>query len=223
MPLSAKTIKDRTIKMATDVTSQQISDVRSAPDFSIACDETCDGDDIAQVALLGKYINDQGPQELIVLLSLRGQTRGEDIASAVTECLKQKYIDINRIISVATDGAPSMKGTHEGFVTLLKKSMEHDVISFHCKIHQEVLCAHTFPEEISKGLGMVMQIVKIMASALNYWQFCELLREVNSQCSDFLVYNKVRWLSRGAVLVRFASCLEEIEVFLQEKALNIQH
>ncbi|CAM4661314.1 unnamed protein product [Lepidochelys kempii] len=156
--------------MGTDVTSQEVSDIRSAPGFSIACDETCDVDDITQVVLLGRYFNDQGLQEeLITLLPLKAQSQGEDIASAVTACLKQKDIDINRIISITTDGAPSMKGAHKGFVSLLKISMEHDVISFHCVIHQEVLCAQTFPEKISKVMEMVMQIVnKIMASALNH-------------------------------------------------------
>ncbi|KAG6933703.1 zinc finger BED-type containing 8 [Chelydra serpentina] len=132
MPLSAKTVKDRTIKMATDVTSQEVSDIRSALGFSIACDETCDVDDFAQVALLGRYINDQGPQEeLIALLPLKGQTRRKDIASAVTECLKQKDININRIISIATDGAPSMKGAHKDFFTLKKYGAQCNFISLH--------------------------------------------------------------------------------------------
>jgi hypothetical protein len=31
------------------------------------------------------------------------------------------------------------------------------------------------------------------------------------------LHNKVRWLSRGAVLKRFASCLEHVKTFLNEK------
>ena len=40
---------------------------------------------------------------------------------------------------------------------------------------------------------------------------------MNCQYSDLLLHNKVRWLSRGRVLVRFAACLKEVNVFMQEK------
>ena len=52
MPLSAKTVKERAIKMANNITDQQIKDINSAPAFSIACDEWCDVTDIEQTALL---------------------------------------------------------------------------------------------------------------------------------------------------------------------------
>ncbi|KAK1882491.1 General transcription factor II-I repeat domain containing protein 2 [Dissostichus eleginoides] len=56
MPLSAKTVKDRTIKMAENITSQQIEDINSAPAFSIACDESSDVNDIEQTALLCRHV-----------------------------------------------------------------------------------------------------------------------------------------------------------------------
>ena len=60
MVLSAKTVRDRPVKMATDITSQQIKDINSALGFSIACDESCDVDDNAQVSPLGRYVNSKG-------------------------------------------------------------------------------------------------------------------------------------------------------------------
>lgn len=40
MPLSAKTVRDRTIKMAENISSRQIDDINSAQAFSVACDES---------------------------------------------------------------------------------------------------------------------------------------------------------------------------------------
>ncbi len=143
VPLSAKAMRDRALKLAQDITNQQTVDIISFCGFSIACDESCDVD-IARVALLGRYVNSEGPQEqLIDLLPLTGQTRGEDIFSTIITCLKEKEIQTNHIISVATDGAPSMTGIHKGFVSLLKQQLNHEVISFHCIVHQEALCAQT--------------------------------------------------------------------------------
>lgn len=44
MHLSAKTARDRTIKMAENVTSKQIENINLARAFSIACDESRDAD-----------------------------------------------------------------------------------------------------------------------------------------------------------------------------------
>ena len=59
-----------------------------------------------------------------------------------------------------------------------------------------------------------------MAKALNQPQFRMLLDEVDSMYSDLLLYNKVRWLSRGEVLKRFVVCLKEVKTFLDSKGLN---
>jgi hypothetical protein len=222
MPLSAKTVKDRTIKMSENITSQQINDINSAPAFSIACDESSDVNDIEQLALLCKYVNSDGPQEEIIeLIPLKGQTRGEDICEAVVNCLKAKGINTTNMVSVATDGAPSMRGTQKGFITLLQKSLGRELLTFHCILHQEALCAQTFPPECKEVMDLVIQIVnKIMAKGLNHRQFCSLLDEVDSAYSDLLLHNKVRWLSRGEVLKRFAACLEQVKTFLESKGLT---
>ncbi|GBN70004.1 hypothetical protein AVEN_41204-1 [Araneus ventricosus] len=64
----------------------------------------------------------QGPkEELLGLLPLSGQTRGEDIENAVQKCLEDNGIDINKIVSIATDGARSMIGILRGVTSILQK------------------------------------------------------------------------------------------------------
>lgn len=221
MPLSAKTVKERAIKMAGNITDQQIKDINSAPAYSIACDESCDVIDIEQTALLCRYVNSDGPQEeMIQLIPLKGQTRGEDICEAVLKCLNDNGINTNHLISVATDGAPSMRGSKRGFVTLLQKALDRNLLAFHCILHQEALCAQTFPSECMAVMNLVIEMVnKIIAKALNHRQFRALLDEVDSEYSNLLLHNKVRWLSRGEVLRRFVACLEHVKTFLKSKDL----
>ena len=177
---------------------------------------------ILNIALFCQYANSAGPQEkLIELMLLKGQTRGEDICEAVLECLRIKGINTNHLVSVATDGAPSITGAHKGFVVLLQKSLDRQLLTFHCILHQEALCAQTFPPECTQVMNVVIQIInKIMAKALNHRQFRILLDEVDSIYSDLLLYNKVRWLSRGEVLKCFVVCLKEMKTFLDRKGLN---
>lgn len=222
MALTAKTVKDRTIRMAEDITRQQIKDINKAVAYSIACDESKDKSDIEQTALFCRYVNDDGPQEeLIKLIPLKGQTRGEDICEAVLNCLKVKEINTTHFMSVATDGAPSMTGPQKGFVALLQKSLDRKLLAFHCILHQEAFCAQTFPPECTDVMDVVIQIVnKIMAKGLNHRQFRSLLDEVESRYSDLLMHNKVQCFSRGDVLKHFAACLEEVKTFLSRKGLT---
>ena len=222
MPLSAKTVKDRIIKIAENITKQQIKDISLAATYSIACDVSKDKNDIEQIALFCRYVNSAGPQEeMVELIPLKCQTGGEDVCEAVFECLRAKDIKTAHLVSVATDKAPSMTGAHRGFVALLQKLLNRKLLSFHYILHQEALCAQTFPPECTEVMNVVIQIVnKIMAKGLNHRQFRASLDEVESTYSDLLLHNRVRWLSRGEVLKRFAACLEEIKTFMSSKGLS---
>lgn len=73
--------------MAANISSQQIKDINSTPAYLIACDRSRD------VQVLRRYVNFDGPQEEILdLVQLKGQTRGEDICEAVLNCLNTKEI-----------------------------------------------------------------------------------------------------------------------------------
>uniref|UniRef100_A0A8C4X7H4 HAT C-terminal dimerisation domain-containing protein n=1 Tax=Erpetoichthys calabaricus TaxID=27687 RepID=A0A8C4X7H4_ERPCA len=222
LPLSAKTVKDRTVKMSSNITNQQIEDLKLVSALSIAVDESCDINDTAQVSLFVRFISSTGPkEELLGLLPLKGQTRGEDIANAVIECMEKHHIPLDKIVSISTDGAKSMTGVRKGFVSILTEKMNHEILVYHCIIHQEALCAQTFPEEICNVMELVIKIVNtIVAKALYHRQFKEFLVEMESEYADLLLHNKVRWLSRGNVLKRFTSLLLEIKAFLLEKGVD---
>ncbi|KAF0986691.1 hypothetical protein HZS_4606 [Henneguya salminicola] len=63
-----------------------------------------------------------GPkEELLGLLPLKGQTRGECIANAVIEDMDKHHISLNKIVLISTDGGKNMTG---GNIVSLSKPAE---------------------------------------------------------------------------------------------------
>ncbi|XP_023220117.1 general transcription factor II-I repeat domain-containing protein 2B-like [Centruroides sculpturatus] len=146
---------------------------------------------------------------------------GENICEAVFDCLRAREINTTHLVSVATDGALSMTGVQKNFVTLLQKFLDGKLLTFHCILHQETLCAQTFPPECTELMNFVIQIVnKIMAKSLNCHQFHLLLDKLESTHFDILLHNKVWWLTREKVLKGFSACLEKVKTFLGSKGFT---
>ncbi|GFX27777.1 SCAN domain-containing protein 3 [Trichonephila clavipes] len=141
-------------------------------------------------------------EELIAITSLLTTTKGTDICTAVRNSLAEKEIDLKKIVSVTTDGAPNMVGKKKnGFISLFKTDVGHSILECHCIIHQQALCAKSGLTSLDNVITLVTKIVNLISSqALNKRKFDALLDEVNSVYNGLIMYNNVRWLSRGNVL-----------------------
>ncbi|XP_065651232.1 zinc finger BED domain-containing protein 5-like [Hydra vulgaris] len=204
IPLSARTVKERILNIAEEVSNMKIKDIKTAEFLSLAIDEFLDVTDISQCCVMVKYLTASGVQEeLLELLPMKGQTRGEDIAEPVLKCLETKNINIERIVSVATDGASAMIAKNKGFIKLFSSHISHEIISSHCILHQEAL--------VAKSLGAIPQLKNVMevivpivnfirAKSLNRRIFTALLEEMDFIHKELVTFTAVRWLSGGKTL-----------------------
>ncbi len=222
LPLSRNTVKDRIIKLENNTSEQLSKDLMSCKYFSICLDESTDITSSARLAIFARFcMDDKICEELINIVTLPERTTGADICEAVINELYNRQVKVSKVVSVTTDGAPSMIGKEAGFVNRFKIHVGHPLIGFHCIIHQEALCAKSGLKELEDVMETVTKVVNfISARALKKRQFQILLDEVHSVYNGLLMYNHVRWLSRGSVLIRFVECFEEIHLFLTDKKFD---
>ena len=102
-------------------------------------------------------------EDMLQILLMKGQTRGEDIYKTFRTYAKSINMPLHKLPVITTDGAPAMVGKNKGFITLCKKDESFSIfMSYHCIIHQETLCCKILPFE------RVMKIVtKIVTKIIN--------------------------------------------------------
>ena len=165
IPLFDSTSMSRTELLAYDLMSQLDEGLQNAPGISLAIDESIDNTNNAQLMVFVRYYNagvKEFCQDLIGVTNLKQRTRGEDISEALKSMLDSRNIDVKFIISVTTNGAPSMIGRGRRLTAQLKED-NPNMINYHCITHQSVLCA-IMGDEFYKVMKTIMKIANFLRS-----------------------------------------------------------
>ena len=114
LQLSARTIERRLSELASDICRQTKLVLTEAIAFSIALNETTDISDTAQVVFCYRAVNKsfQIITDVLTLKALHNQTRASDIMDTFEIVKNEFQLDMQKCVSVATDGAPNMIGNN---------------------------------------------------------------------------------------------------------------
>jgi len=216
--LSHQTVSRRVEELGDNIAENLLNIIKSCHYFSIALDESTDICDISQLAIFVRVTSENFviTEELLDLCPMTGTTTGKDILNKVMKVLKDFDLPIGKLCSVTTDGASALTGKNVGFIKLFQNELQHEIISYHCIIHQQHLCAKQL--NLDYVMSKVVKTVNFIRSkGLNHRQFKAFLEEVGSEFEDVIYFSNVRWLSRHATLQRFHNLIEEIKTFMTEK------
>ncbi|XP_065673916.1 general transcription factor II-I repeat domain-containing protein 2A-like [Hydra vulgaris] len=218
LSLSHQTIARRVEDLSKNIELSLKKKLNKCEEYSLALDESTDRGDTAQLAIFitGITSNFEVIEELLDINHMKDTTRGKDILSEVKKTLVKFELPEKKLCGVTTDGASVLIGKNIGFIALLKKSIIHQIISYHCIIHQEQLCAKVL--KMKNVMELVIHTVNFIRSrGLNHRQFKQLLEGCGSEAEDVIYLSQVRWLSQAATLKRFWILLPEIVLFLKIK------
>ena len=82
--------------------------------FSLALDESTDIVDTAQLAIFIRGVDSTlaVTEQMLSLQSMKDTTTGADILREVKHVIEEHQLDLSKLVSIATDGAPAMKRTN---------------------------------------------------------------------------------------------------------------
>lgn len=223
IPLSNDTNTRRAEVMADTVKEDLIEKLKKVNSVSLAIDESTDVTDMAQLALFVRFLDESAGifrEELLSVLPLAGSTRGEDIFNAIKTFFEGNDIPINKVTSLLTDGAPAMMGRSSGVAARMKVVCP-GLLSFHCIIHNAVLCAK-INGELAASLNKLVEIVNFLRakSSKQHRDLRSFLEDEEACYFDIPLHTAVRWLSKGQVLKRMWTLRTHISAYLDKSELS---
>lgn len=190
VPLSANTAARRMEVLAEDCSSRLKEDLVKTDAMSLAIDSSCDRTDMEQLSVFVRFFDGNTfREELLCLLPLPGRSTGEILFNELTQFFETTGLDVGKIVSVVTDGAPSMVGHRQGLASRLC-ALNPQMLTLHCIIHQSVLCAK-LDNKLKEVMDFVTRLVNFIRanSSLQHRLFHALLEEMSAEHRDLLLQN----------------------------------
>ncbi|KAM4694222.1 general transcription factor II-I repeat domain-containing protein 2-like [Discoglossus pictus] len=200
--LAHNTVARRIEDISSDIKRQLTSKGVDFYFFSVACDDSTDLSDTAQLLIIMRGVDDEMnvTEELLDLQSLTDQTRGKYLFVSVCSAIDDIRLPWNKVTGILADGAPSTVGERSGLSTVIcNKVIEEGgkAIKLHCILHQRVLCAkHLKYDHVMKP--MLKTIHFIHSKALCHRQFKQFLLDIQTEYEDVLYCNDIKWLKGDA-------------------------
>ena len=159
-------IQNEIIDLMHDMVIQQLTrEIQSAVGFSLMADSTRDKQNIEDLAVATRYMNQDGAIEercisIIQLESANAIAMSEKIINALNE----HQIDTRKLLCQTYDGAAVMAGVHGGVQRLISDAVGREVPFIHCfnhQLHLAVLDTVSANELGRKYYDIVEQLYKL--------------------------------------------------------------
>ncbi|KAJ4443366.1 hypothetical protein ANN_05034 [Periplaneta americana] len=163
LSLGRTAIVCRIAEINSDIEDQLRSMIKGLTCYALALDECTDFKHTAQLAIFLRGLDNELNvfEEFLDLVPIKGHTSGEDIFEALHMVACKHELSWEKLVSLTTDGAPSMIGHSRGlmgqFYAFLNEIgiPRNSVKMIHCIIHREALCAK------SANLANEMSVVDV--------------------------------------------------------------
>jgi hypothetical protein len=124
--------------IAKVIENKLLCDLNQAKVCALICDETCDNSNEKHLGSNIRFVKNGNVITKFLENVTVSDGTAETLTNSITEMLKEKHIDISKIIGLGCDGANVMLGKHSGVAARLKV-LNPSIISVHCAAHRLAL------------------------------------------------------------------------------------
>jgi hypothetical protein len=173
--LSKQTVTRRVEDIASNLHQQLERASEKFIWYSVALDESTDVSDTAQLLIFIRGVDENFKitEDIAGLCSMHDTTKGRDVFDELKRVLESFKLPWEKLSAITTDGAPAMCGEKNGLAGLVKtqcSDFSHQPWTYHCIIHQEVLCSKSL--KMQHVMSVVVKTVNfIRARSLNHRTF----------------------------------------------------
>ena len=111
-----------------------LSRLHQASVFSLMADECTDISTIEELSIYCRWVEDGVPTEHFLEILPLKRANAEAIYSAIVSCLKEKSIQLSKLVGMGFDGAATFSGKKSGVQSRLKTNSPH-ALFVHCHCH----------------------------------------------------------------------------------------
>ena len=111
--------------LGTWVEESLLKRLQQASYYSLMADECTDITFVEEMSIFCRWEEKGIPEEHFLEIVHLSQANAESIYSAVVECLKERQLQINRIVGMGFDGASAISGKRTGVQTRMKTLAPH--------------------------------------------------------------------------------------------------
>nr|XP_042906443.1 zinc finger protein 862-like [Parasteatoda tepidariorum] len=206
--------------IAEVIEKRMLADVDDVKVCAIICDETCD---LAKMKHLGvniRYVKDGS-----VVVKFLDNVHISDgtaltLMSSILDMLKNKNINIKKIVALGSDGANVMVGKKSGLATRLTE-LNHCLISVHCSAHRLALVLQNAVNDIqsikSYNDSLKAIFMYFNASAVRSAKLMIVQKLVQETALKYPKLHSVRWLSLHRGVQVIYKTLDSLILFLESQ------
>lgn len=224
LQLSGNTVTRRIKAISGDLEDQLQSDLQRCLWVSLQLDEAIDVTDSSKLAVMARMVfSDLSvKEELLKLLPLKGQMKGEDIFWTFKSYAAEIRLPLHKLSSISAGGEQAMADHHSGFIAHCENDRSFPkFLSYHCIVHEEAVCVEVLP--FKHVVDTVTKIIhSIQAASSRHGLLKALLEDAETESGDLPVRTEMRWLQPGKVLASFLNLIEEIKEFLNSRNLRVE-
>ena len=109
--------------------------------------------------------------------------KAESMYSAIVDCLKEKDLQVSRIIGMGFDGARTFSGKKAAVQTRIKKIALH-ALFVHCHCHLlQLACVQT-----ANSTNGITHVYVMLAALWKFFHTCQREHSLSNRCNKCLVY-----------------------------------